>query len=102
MNAPLRISSPGGDQELEKKFVEEAAAQNMIQLKGHRSVQFSSVQLKQKCKHSTKLCHCKDLSSLNILPKRQYYNSKNLQEIFKYSFCSLKSLNVACQKWDVA
>ncbi|KAM7448993.1 Phosphoserine aminotransferase [Porites harrisoni] len=38
MNAPLRISSPGGDQELEKKFVEEAAAQNMIQLKGHRSV----------------------------------------------------------------
>ena len=44
MNAPLRISSPGGDQELEKKFVEEAAAQNMIQLKGHRSVQFSSVQ----------------------------------------------------------
>ena len=35
MNAPLRISSPGGDQELEKKFVEEAAAQNMIQLKGH-------------------------------------------------------------------
>ena len=48
MNAPLRISSPGGDQELEKKFVEEAAAQNMIQLKGHRSVQFSSVKLKQK------------------------------------------------------
>ena len=96
MNAPLRISSPGGDQELEKKFVEEAAAQNMIQLKGHRSVQFSSVQLKQKWKYSTKLCHCKDLSSLNILPKRQYYNSTNLQEIFKYSFCSLKSLNVAC------
>ena len=83
MNAPLRISSPGGDQELEKKFVEEAAAQNMIQLKGHRSVQFGSVQLKQKWKYSTKLCHCKDLSSLNILPKRQYYNSTNLQEIFK-------------------
>lgn len=36
MNAPLRISSPTGDQELEKAFVEEAAAKNMIQLKGHR------------------------------------------------------------------
>ena len=36
MNAPLRISSPSGDQELEKAFVEEAAAKNMIQLKGHR------------------------------------------------------------------
>ena len=36
MNAPLRISSPNGDQELEKTFVEEAAAKNMIQLKGHR------------------------------------------------------------------
>lgn len=61
MNAPLRISSPGGDQELEKKFVEEAAAQDMIQLKGHRSVQFSSGQLKQKWKYSTKY-HCKDPS----------------------------------------
>ena len=61
MNAPLRISSPGGDQELEKKLVEEAAAQNMIQLKGHRSVQFSSGQLKQKWKYSTKY-HCKDPS----------------------------------------
>ena len=61
MNAPLRISSPGGDQELEKRFVEEAAAQNMIQLKGHRSVQFSSGQLKQKWKYSTKY-HCKDPS----------------------------------------
>lgn len=36
MNAPLRISSPDGDQELEKTFIEEAAAKNMIQLKGHR------------------------------------------------------------------
>ena len=61
MNAPLRISSPGGDQELEKKFVEEAAAQDMIQLKGHRSVQFSSGQLKQKWKYSTKY-HGKDPS----------------------------------------
>lgn len=38
MNAPFRIASPGGDQELEKKFIEEAAAKGMIQLKGHRSV----------------------------------------------------------------
>lgn len=38
MNAPFRIASPEGDQELEKKFVEEAAAKDMIQLKGHRSV----------------------------------------------------------------
>lgn len=38
MNAPLRIASPSGDQELEKTFIEEAAAKNMIQLKGHRSV----------------------------------------------------------------
>ena len=36
MNAPLRISSPSGDQELEKAFIEEAEARNMIQLKGHR------------------------------------------------------------------
>lgn len=36
MNAPLRIASPSGDQELEKAFIEEAAAKNMIQLKGHR------------------------------------------------------------------
>jgi len=38
MNAPFRIASPEGDQELEKKFIEEAAAKDMIQLKGHRSV----------------------------------------------------------------
>jgi len=37
MNAPFRIASPEGDQELEKKFIEEAAAKDMIQLKGHRS-----------------------------------------------------------------
>jgi len=36
MNAPLRIASPSGNQELEKTFIEEAAAKNMIQLKGHR------------------------------------------------------------------
>ena len=34
MNAPLRIQ--GGNQELEKKFVEEAQASGMVQLKGHR------------------------------------------------------------------
>ena len=38
MNAPFRIASPEGDQELEKKFVDEAAAKDMIQLKGHRLV----------------------------------------------------------------
>ena len=38
MNAPFRIASPEGDQELEKNFVDEAAAKDMIQLKGHRLV----------------------------------------------------------------
>ena len=38
MNVPLRISNPDGDQQLEKKFIEEATAKNMIQLKGHRFV----------------------------------------------------------------
>ena len=38
MNAPFRIASLEGDQELEKQFIEEAAAKDMIQLKGHRSV----------------------------------------------------------------
>jgi len=46
MNAPLRISNPDGDQELEKAFIEEATAKNMIQLKGHRSVHLSLI-LKQ-------------------------------------------------------
>lgn len=40
MNAPFRIAGLGGDQELEKKFIEEAAAKGMIQLKGHRLVIF--------------------------------------------------------------
>lgn len=38
MNAPFRIASLDGDQELEKQFIEEAAAKDMIQLKGHRLV----------------------------------------------------------------
>lgn len=38
MNAPFRIASLEGDQELEKQFIEEAAAKDMIQLKGHRLV----------------------------------------------------------------
>ena len=38
MNAPLRIASPSGNQELEKTFIEEAAAKNMIQLKGPREI----------------------------------------------------------------
>ena len=46
MNAPLRISNPDGDQELEKAFIEEATAKNMIQRKGHRSVHLSLI-LKQ-------------------------------------------------------
>lgn len=36
MNTPFRIN--GGDEELEAKFVQEASAQGMLQLKGHRSV----------------------------------------------------------------
>ncbi|KJE92422.1 phosphoserine aminotransferase [Capsaspora owczarzaki ATCC 30864] len=36
MNVPFRIR--GGDDALENKFLKEAEAQNMIQLKGHRSV----------------------------------------------------------------
>ena len=36
VNVPFRIG--GGDAELEAKFLQDAAAQGMIQLKGHRSV----------------------------------------------------------------
>ena len=49
MNAPLRISNPDGDQELEKAFIEEATAKNMIQLKGHRSVHFSPTLKQRPC-----------------------------------------------------
>lgn len=38
MNVCLRIASPGGDEALESKFIEEAAKRNIIQVKGHRSV----------------------------------------------------------------
>lgn len=38
MNIPLRIRSIDGDEELEKKFLDEAHRKGMIQLKGHRSV----------------------------------------------------------------
>ena len=53
MNAPFRIAGPGGDQELEKKFIEEAAAKGMIQLKGHRLVIF-----RKHMNVSTSLCVC--------------------------------------------
>ena len=36
VNLPFRIG--GGNQSLEKKFVDQAKERNMIQLKGHRSV----------------------------------------------------------------
>ena len=38
MNVPLRIKGLQGDQELEKKFVEEAAENGMVNLKGHRYI----------------------------------------------------------------
>jgi len=38
INIPFRVGGKTGDEELEKKFLEEAKARNMIQLKGHRSV----------------------------------------------------------------
>lgn len=38
VNIPFRVGGQSGDAELEKKFLEEAKAMNMIQLKGHRSV----------------------------------------------------------------
>lgn len=38
VNVSFRIGGPHGDEELEKKFLKEAEAAGMIQLKGHRSV----------------------------------------------------------------
>ena len=38
VNIPFRVGGESGDAELEKKFLEEAKARGMIQLKGHRSV----------------------------------------------------------------
>ncbi|XP_076439002.1 phosphoserine aminotransferase-like [Babylonia areolata] len=38
MNIPVRIGAPGGDEALEKKFLQEAEANRLISLKGHRSV----------------------------------------------------------------
>ncbi|XP_031550783.1 phosphoserine aminotransferase-like [Actinia tenebrosa] len=38
MNITLRIGNESGNEELEKRFVEEAGARGMIQLKGHRIV----------------------------------------------------------------
>ncbi|KAJ6669583.1 hypothetical protein lerEdw1_000132 [Lerista edwardsae] len=38
MNVPFRIGSIKGDEALEKKFLDKAIEQNMLSLKGHRSV----------------------------------------------------------------
>ncbi|XP_057668655.1 phosphoserine aminotransferase-like isoform X1 [Diorhabda carinulata] len=38
INIPFRIGGSGGDEELEKIFLEEAKTENMIDLKGHRLV----------------------------------------------------------------
>lgn len=38
MNLPFRIGSSTGDEALEKEFLAGAEAQQMLQLKGHRSV----------------------------------------------------------------
>nr|CAB3266132.1 phosphoserine aminotransferase-like [Phallusia mammillata] len=38
MNVTFRIGGPGGDEALEKEFVEEAKKANMLGIKGHRSV----------------------------------------------------------------
>lgn len=38
MNVVFRVGGPKGVEELEKKFVEDAAAQGLLSLKGHRSV----------------------------------------------------------------
>ena len=38
MNIPMRIGSPAGDEDLEKKFIAGAQEQGMMSLKGHRSV----------------------------------------------------------------
>lgn len=37
MNVPLRIGGPNGNNDLEKKFLDDAHMSGMIQLKGHRS-----------------------------------------------------------------
>ena len=36
MNIPLRVGGAAGDDELEKRFLEEAAKRGMVSLKGHR------------------------------------------------------------------
>ncbi|GFY37777.1 phosphoserine aminotransferase [Trichonephila inaurata madagascariensis] len=38
MNIPFRVGGPGGNDELEAKFLSEAKSRKMISLKGHRSV----------------------------------------------------------------
>ncbi|RWS10894.1 phosphoserine aminotransferase 1-like isoform 1 [Dinothrombium tinctorium] len=38
VNLPFRIGGEKGDENLEKKFIEESTKQRMLQLKGHRSV----------------------------------------------------------------
>jgi phosphoserine aminotransferase len=38
MNIVFRIGGQTGDEELEKKFIEEAQQNGLIQLKGHRSL----------------------------------------------------------------
>ncbi|XP_015918551.2 phosphoserine aminotransferase [Parasteatoda tepidariorum] len=38
MNIPFRIGGPSGNDDLEKKFLDEAKSHKMISLKGHRSV----------------------------------------------------------------
>ncbi|KAB7499039.1 putative phosphoserine aminotransferase [Armadillidium nasatum] len=38
MNITFRVGGPTGDEALEKKFLEEAAAEGLLALKGHRSV----------------------------------------------------------------
>lgn len=38
MNIPFRIGGPGGNDELEKQFLDTAKSLNMLNLKGHRSV----------------------------------------------------------------
>ncbi|KAL8563904.1 Phosphoserine aminotransferase [Nucella lapillus] len=38
MNVPVRVGAPDGNEALEKKFLQEAEANRLISLKGHRSV----------------------------------------------------------------
>ncbi|XP_055352440.1 phosphoserine aminotransferase-like [Paramacrobiotus metropolitanus] len=38
MNVPFRVGGVNGDEELEKRFLQEAGKLHMVQLKGHRSV----------------------------------------------------------------